>query len=436
MEKKTIGKFISALRRANGMTQRELADRLFVSDKTVSRWERDESAPELTLIPVIAELFGVTSDELIRGERISAEKDETVERVSVKTEKGIRAMLYEKNKRHGNFLLISYAVTLLGVISALIADLAFSEGLIGFCLALAFAVVGETSGILFTRNMLLLSDDSDFTCGAGEIRAFNGRAVSGAIGLSVFNVCVVAFCLPIITMTSGGANYGLSFGAWALYGAIYTLVAFIVTYICSVLWIDGAMARQGLATWDEETAAVKEQIRKKLIKALAVFLSVEAVLVCGAWFNYQFLYDLAVDKTVFDTCEEFKAYVESDVAKYREESQKESSRMKLELNGDVVVWEEEIDGSEYDPAASGRIYDANGQLICEYEIIPHLYKSVRFTESSFDKTPITVVTYEAGHDAVSLVDTVGGVLIICMAATLVLSFGYYCASVIKIKRSK
>ena len=69
MEKKTIGKFIAVLRKANGMTQKDLADRLFVSDKTVSRWERDEGAPDLSLIPVIAELFGVTCDELLRGER-------------------------------------------------------------------------------------------------------------------------------------------------------------------------------------------------------------------------------------------------------------------------------------------------------------------------------------------------------------------------------
>ena len=39
MEKKTIGKFISELRKANGMTQKELGEKPFVSDKTVSRWE-------------------------------------------------------------------------------------------------------------------------------------------------------------------------------------------------------------------------------------------------------------------------------------------------------------------------------------------------------------------------------------------------------------
>lgn len=69
MTKKTIGSFLAALRRAQGMTQQELADKLNISNKSVSRWERDECAPDLILIPVIADIFGVTSDELLRGER-------------------------------------------------------------------------------------------------------------------------------------------------------------------------------------------------------------------------------------------------------------------------------------------------------------------------------------------------------------------------------
>ena len=69
MERKTIGSFICVLRKANGLTQRELADKLGISDKAVSRWERDETAPDLSLIPAIAEIFGVSSDELLRGER-------------------------------------------------------------------------------------------------------------------------------------------------------------------------------------------------------------------------------------------------------------------------------------------------------------------------------------------------------------------------------
>ena len=73
MEQKTIGKFIAVLRKSQGMTQKELAERLGVSDKTVSHWERDESAPDISLIPVIAEIFSVTCDELLRGEKSSSQ---------------------------------------------------------------------------------------------------------------------------------------------------------------------------------------------------------------------------------------------------------------------------------------------------------------------------------------------------------------------------
>ena len=54
MERKTIGAFLSALRKANGMTQQEVADKLNVSNKTVSKWERDEGYPEIMMLPAIA----------------------------------------------------------------------------------------------------------------------------------------------------------------------------------------------------------------------------------------------------------------------------------------------------------------------------------------------------------------------------------------------
>jgi len=67
-----MGKFIAIMRKANGLTQEELAERLSVSNKSVSRWENDGSYPDLSLIPVIAELFNVTSDEILRGARKSS----------------------------------------------------------------------------------------------------------------------------------------------------------------------------------------------------------------------------------------------------------------------------------------------------------------------------------------------------------------------------
>ena len=69
MERKTTGSFLSALRKANGMTQQEVADKLNVSNKTVSKWESGNGYPEITQFPVLAEIFGVTVDYLITGER-------------------------------------------------------------------------------------------------------------------------------------------------------------------------------------------------------------------------------------------------------------------------------------------------------------------------------------------------------------------------------
>lgn len=85
MAKNSIGQFIAALRKANGMTQQEVADRLNVSNKAVSRWERDECAPDLSVIPALAEMFGITCDELLRGERSNPDRDADMETARLKS---------------------------------------------------------------------------------------------------------------------------------------------------------------------------------------------------------------------------------------------------------------------------------------------------------------------------------------------------------------
>ena len=66
MEKKTFGSMIAELRREKGMTQAELAAKMGVTDKAVSKWERDLSFPDVNTIPKLAELFHVTVDELMK----------------------------------------------------------------------------------------------------------------------------------------------------------------------------------------------------------------------------------------------------------------------------------------------------------------------------------------------------------------------------------
>lgn len=68
MENERVGKYINLKRKALGMTQQELADKLGVTNKAVSKWERGEGYPEVTLLTKLAYVLNVTVDELLKGE--------------------------------------------------------------------------------------------------------------------------------------------------------------------------------------------------------------------------------------------------------------------------------------------------------------------------------------------------------------------------------
>ncbi len=66
----TLGKRISELRKAAGLTQEELAGKFGVSPQAVSKWECDTSCPHIMMLPQLAEILGVTVDELLSGKRV------------------------------------------------------------------------------------------------------------------------------------------------------------------------------------------------------------------------------------------------------------------------------------------------------------------------------------------------------------------------------
>ena len=63
----TIGNRIAKFRKAKGMTQEDLANQLGVSSQAVSKWENDASCPDISLLPQLSKVLGVTADELLTG---------------------------------------------------------------------------------------------------------------------------------------------------------------------------------------------------------------------------------------------------------------------------------------------------------------------------------------------------------------------------------
>lgn len=81
MEKKTFGNLVTQLRKAKGMTQADLAAKMGITDKAVSKWERDLSYPDIASIPHLAEILGVTVDELLTVQNVKKENNKSIDAI-------------------------------------------------------------------------------------------------------------------------------------------------------------------------------------------------------------------------------------------------------------------------------------------------------------------------------------------------------------------
>lgn len=70
MDQKKIGRFIALCRKERNLTQEQVAEKLGVSNKTVSRWENGNSFPDVSLLQPLCELLGISVNELLEGEKI------------------------------------------------------------------------------------------------------------------------------------------------------------------------------------------------------------------------------------------------------------------------------------------------------------------------------------------------------------------------------
>lgn len=83
METKTMGQTISALRKERGMTQRDLAEKLGITDKAVSKWERDLACPDISLLPKLAQILEISVDELMHTGTVPKPRNNTAQIVDL-----------------------------------------------------------------------------------------------------------------------------------------------------------------------------------------------------------------------------------------------------------------------------------------------------------------------------------------------------------------
>lgn len=129
MDYRSMGELIAAQRKEKDFTQRELANKLGVTDKAVSKWERGLSCPDIATIPQLAQLLGLTAEELLclRREEQGNTKDKS--EISTLIPMVLRAV----------GLAMGVAVTVLSAIGKLETQSAFSM------LGIGLAAIGTAS---------------------------------------------------------------------------------------------------------------------------------------------------------------------------------------------------------------------------------------------------------------------------------------------------
>ena len=220
MDQEKIGVFIQTLRKEKGLTQKELAEQVGVSDKTISKWENGNGIPDTMSLPLLCESLGVRVSELLAGETLPLEV------YSEKTEETIVNLLKEgEHMRKGRWVHL-----VLGIIAlALGFSMIFMDSFMG----------GMSAGWFYDPvtiiSMLLICVAGVFLTGAWKKRAVIStlRKIvlpAGAI-ISVVNTMNV---LHNLLLESDGTQLKLMLTSYTLLPLLYAFMLYLLLVVMEI----------------------------------------------------------------------------------------------------------------------------------------------------------------------------------------------------------
>lgn len=200
-----FGKFLLQLRKEKRLTQRELAQKLYISDKAVSKWERGLSMPDIALLMPLSQILGVTATELLSGKRIEENRELSVPEVESLMNRTIHLSEEEKeqqSKNRQNRIMIFFScVFIVGLELLLMHSLGytvndFSENLLTVeLLMLIFGIyltffLKETLPIYYDENDIRFYSDGFFRMNIPGIHFNNSnwKHIVYAAHLSVMSI--------------------------------------------------------------------------------------------------------------------------------------------------------------------------------------------------------------------------------------------------------
>lgn len=120
MNQEKIGKFISKLRKERNLTQEDLAEKLNISSKSVSRWENGKCMPDISLLIPLSEILDITVNELVNGELTKKDKIKEQSTISTKNTINYANTIIKKEKHKSYFIIILTIIVIIPLILAMI----------------------------------------------------------------------------------------------------------------------------------------------------------------------------------------------------------------------------------------------------------------------------------------------------------------------------
>jgi len=151
MDQQKIGKFISENRKIKKLTQAELAEKLGVTDKTISKWENGKNMPDLSLFKPLCDILGITINELMSGEKIpNKEYNEKLEENFINTIDYIDKKNIKTNDNKSIFWLI------IGIIGVYLSQFVFNDyGISDYIIVVSMILVMYGIKRLFMKYKLV-----------------------------------------------------------------------------------------------------------------------------------------------------------------------------------------------------------------------------------------------------------------------------------------
>lgn len=406
MDKKTVGAFIAKLRKEKGMTQKELGDLLNVSDKTVSRYECGVLAPDLELIERLSNIFSISCDELIKGEK----------NIEIKE----KASTYDYKSTYQKFTsysFLSISLSILGLIAALVCNFSFYKANLGGWIATLFFAFSIISQIALTNKTLFTYENSPKS---EEAQSYRNKTVKNTEIIISSSFLLLCFILPLIFLQ---ANRGLTIQSFLLYGLFSSFLGFLISIIV-IFFFNKKLVDKNILIFKEEE---KERYysNHKLKKEISIYFSITLIilvflhlLVFSASYNYFY----SSNSIVFNDLESFIKYMEEDIPSY---SGSNASPVQEIKTSEIEYFDESGNKVDRDEILKREIKDSKGNVICSYIKRNESVISFRYTERNGEILPITAITQDGYKKAESSTLLLSYIYSIVYPTLLIVALSFY-----------